>query len=86
MKRCLGLVVPNNKVTFLEVGLEDKEVIERNRFSNFEQKPIMPDLVKVQGDVLEGGRAIPFVLQVLSDFSYYATYCSIVACFCLNPN
>jgi hypothetical protein len=51
MKRCLGLVVSNNKVTFLAVGLEDKEVIERNRFSNFEQKPIVPDLVKSLGDV-----------------------------------
>jgi hypothetical protein len=31
--------VSNNKVTFLEVGLEDKEVIEGDSFSNFEQKP-----------------------------------------------
>jgi hypothetical protein len=30
MKRCLGLVVSNNKVTFLEVGPEDKKVNERN--------------------------------------------------------
>jgi hypothetical protein len=51
MKRCLGLVGSNNKVTFSEVGLEDKEVIERNTFSNFEQKPIVSDLVKGLGDV-----------------------------------
>jgi hypothetical protein len=38
--------VSNNKVTFLEIGLKDKEVIKGDSLSNFEQKPIMPDLVK----------------------------------------
>jgi hypothetical protein len=52
MKRCLCLVVSNNKVTFVEVGLEDKEVIEGDS-SNFKQKPIVPDLVKGLGDVKE---------------------------------
>jgi hypothetical protein len=42
-KRCLGLVVSNSKVTFAEVGLEDKEIIERKGFSKFELKPIVPD-------------------------------------------
>jgi hypothetical protein len=46
MKRCLCLVVSNTKVAFVEIGLEDKEVIEGDSFSNFEQKPIVPDLVK----------------------------------------
>jgi hypothetical protein len=51
MKRCLCLVVSNNKVTFLEIRLEDKIVIEGDSFSNFEQKPIVPDLVKGLGNV-----------------------------------
>jgi hypothetical protein len=51
VKRCLGLVVSNNKVAFVELGLEDKEVIERKSFSKFELKPIVPDLVKGLGDI-----------------------------------
>jgi hypothetical protein len=51
VKRCLGLVVSNNKVAFVEVGLEDKEVIERKGFSKFELKPIVPELVKSLGDI-----------------------------------
>jgi hypothetical protein len=51
MKRRLCLVVSNNKVTFVETGLEDKEVIGGDSFSNFEQKPIVPDLVKSLGNV-----------------------------------
>jgi hypothetical protein len=48
MKRCLCLVVSNNKVTFLKIGLEDKEVIDGDSFSNFEQKPINRNVYYVQ--------------------------------------
>jgi hypothetical protein len=47
----LGLVVSNNKVAVLEIGLKNKEIIDRYRFSNFEQKSIVPNLVKGLGDV-----------------------------------
>jgi hypothetical protein len=54
--------VSNNKVTFVEVGLEDKEVIEGDSFSNFKQKPIVPGLVKGLGDVYPSSLVRLFVL------------------------